>query len=604
MRWSILSMILISICSCSGKNNLIFLEAESFTNKGGWVLDQQFMDVMGSPYLMAHGIGKVVDDAWTTIRIPSNGKYRVWVRTRNWTAKFTEKKTPGIFKIQIDNKIYPFTYGQGKGEWQWERGDNLYLQKGNSKIYLKDLSGFNGRVDAIILTSDPDFIPPGDIENLRYFRKKMLNLPEKTPSAGTFDFVVAGGGIAGICASVSAARLGLKVALIQNRPVLGGNNSSEIRVVFRGKTKTGKYPALGSIVQELEPKKEEGIMSAKSFGDSSKIALVKAEKNISLFLNYHVIDAEVVDKRIVALTAKNIENSKELRFEAPIFADCTGDANLGYLAGADFRMGSESKTQTGESRAADIESNQVLGAGLYWWSKDTGSETHFPDCPWAYQFNEESCQHVTRSSWNWESGFNQDMIYDFEEIRDNQIRSIFGNWSFQKNHSIRKNEYSRMEIAEMGYIMGKRESRRMLGDLIITQMDLDGPVSYPDGCVEINWGIDIHIPDPVNSKHFPGQEFRSIAIHPNKESSPPFAVPYRCFYSRNINNLFMAGRHISTTHVAHAATRVQRNTGTYGEVVGIAAFLCNKLNTDPRGLYVSYLDKLKEALLKGVPAGN
>ena len=161
-----------------------------------------------------------------------------------------------------------------------------------------------------------------------------------------------------------------------------------------------------------------------------------------------------------------------------------------------------------------------------------------------------------------------------------------------------------MEIAEMGYITGKRESRRMLGDLIITQMDLDGPVSYPDGCVEINWGIDIHIPDPVNSKHFPGQEFRSIAIHPNKESSPPFAVPYRCFYSRNINNLFMAGRHISTTHVAHAATRVQRNTGTYGEVVGIAAFLCNKLNTDPRGLYVSYLDKLKEALLKGVPAGN
>jgi len=604
MRWLVALMILISGCGCSGKKNLIFFEAESFTTKGGWVVDQQFMDIMGSPYLMAHGIGKIVDDAWTSFSVPATGKYSIWVRTKNWTAKFCKEQTPGIFKIQIDNKVLPFIYGQGKGEWCWEKGDDVLLEKGNSKIYLKDLTGFNGRVDAIFLTSDEDHIPPGNIKSLSGMRKKWLNLPEKTPSAGKYDLVVAGGGIAGICASVSAARLGLKVALIQDRPILGGNNSSEIQVVLRGKTQTGRFPALGSIVQELEPEIEEGITSAKSFEDSAKISLVKAEKNIRLFLNYHVFDAEVVENSIVAISAKNIETSRELLFEAPLFADCTGDANLGFLAGADYRVGSESKAQTGESRASDIESNQVLGAGLYWWSKDAGIETNFPDCPWAYQFNEESCQYVTKSSWNWESGFNQDMIYEFEEIRDNQLRSVFGNWSFQKNHSKRKSEYARMEIAELGYIMGKRESRRMLGDIIITQMDLDGPVSYPDGCVEITWGIDIHIPDPLNSKYFSGQEFRAVAIHPNKESSPPFEVPYRCFYSRNIKNLFMAGRHISTTHVAHAATRVQRNTGTYGEVVGIAASLCKKMNAEPRGIYDSYLEELKEALSTGVPSGK
>jgi hypothetical protein len=219
------------------------------------------------------------------------------------------------------------------------------------------------------------------------------------------------------------------------------------------------------------------------------------------------------------------------------------------------------------------------------------------------QFSEESCQHALQGSWNWESGFSKNMIYDFEEIRDNQLRAIFGNWDFQKNRSARKNEYADYEIAELGYIMGKRESRRLVGDLVITQHDLDNQVVYPDGCVAIDWGVDIHVPDPVNSKFFPGEEFRAMALHQGKESSPIFNVPYRCFYSRNISNLFMAGRHISTTHVAHAATRVQRYTGTYGEVVGIAASLCRKFETSPRGLYELYLNELNKALAEGVPSG-
>ena len=598
-------LLCIIICSaCSGKKSIVFIEAESFKYKGGWVVDQQFMDVMGSPYLMAHGIGKAVEDASTTIDIPAKGKYKLFVRTKNWTAPFTDAPAPGIFKMRISNNEIPFVFGKGSASWHWEDGGLVSLKKGESVLFLEDMTGFNARIDALLLTTDLNFNPPDSGNELKAFRRECLSLPDEPDVYDNFDLVVVGGGIAGICTSVSAARLGLKVALIHNRPVLGGNNSSEIRVWRSGKTLTGKYPALGRIVSEMGPDRSESMMSGVSFGDSTKLSLIRAEKNISLFLNYHVDHAEVVADKIVSVKAVNIENSTEILFKAPLYADCTGDANLGYLSGAEFREGSELRSQTGESRAPENESDQVLGSSIFWWSRDIGTVSSFPECPWAYNITENSCQHAFQSSWNWESGFSKNMVFDFEEVRDNHLRAIFGNWDFQKNRSIRKNEYANYEIAELGYIMGKRESRRMLGDVIITQHDLDGQVDYPDGCVEINWGIDIHVPDPANSEHFPGQEFRAIAIHPGKETSPPFSVPYRSFYSRNISNLFMAGRHISTTHVAHAATRVQRYTGTYGEVVGIAASLCRKLNTTPRGLYDSYLPELIEALSSGVPPSN
>ena len=602
MLTAIFALLLLS--SCNRGNNIIFLEAESFSEKGGWVVDQQFMDVMGSPYLMAHGLGKKVPDAFTKVEIPLDGSYRLLVRTKNWTAPFTESSAPGVFKITINEKEHPFIFGAGSGKWHWEDGGMVQLRKGETEILLKDMTGFNGRVDAILLTTDDQLIPPDSIPLLNEKRREWLGLPGEVPLAGSFDLLVAGGGIAGISAAVSAARMGLKVALIQNRPVLGGNNSSEIRVWRSGKTQRGRYPELGKLVNSLGPDKAENMKEGGSFGDSTKEILVSSEKNIILFLNYHIYEAITEGDRIVSVLAKHIENSSELRFEASLFADCTGDANLGYLAGAEILEGSELQSQTGESKAPVSDTSQVLGASLFWWCKNTGDTVAFPECSWALQFSEESCQHALQGSWNWESGFSKNMISDLEEIRDNQLRAIFGNWDFQKNRSVRKDEYADYEIAELGYIIGKRESRRLVGDLVITQHDLDNQLVYPDGCVAIDWGVDIHIPDPVNSKFFPGEEFRAIALHQGKESSPVFHVPYRCFYSRNISNLFMAGRHISTTHVAHAATRVQRYTGTYGEVVGIAASLCRKFETSPRGLYESYLNEFNAALVLGVPPGT
>ncbi len=604
LKYLIILPVFIFVAACSSERNFEFIEAESFESKGGWVVDQQFMDVMGSPYLMAHGLGKPVADASTILKITEDASCRLWVRTKNWTAPFTDSPAPGVFKIFINKKEVPFLFGAGEGRWHWEYGGLVKLNNGDNDIIIRDMTGFNGRIDAILLTTDHNMLPPDSGSLLNEKRREWLKLPVEAPLEGSFDLVVAGGGIAGISAAVSAARLGMKVALIQNRPVLGGNNSSEIRVWRSGKTRRGKYPALGSIVDGMGPERAENFKDGKTFGDDTKRDLIRSEENISLYLNYHVVNAITINGAIESVIARNIENGSELRFEGAFFADCTGDANLGYLAGADYMEGSELQSETGESKAPVSDSLQVLGASLFWWSRDAGETVSFPGCPWAFQFSEESCQHALQGSWNWESGFSKNMISDLEEIRDNQLRAIYGNWDFQKNKSIRKAEYENYEIVELGYIIGKRESRRLMSDLIITQHDLDNQTDYPDGCVAIDWGVDIHIADPVNSKFFSGEEFRAIALHQGKETSPIFHVPYRCLYSRNISNLFMAGRHISTTHVAHAATRVQRYTGTYGEVVGIAASLCIKLDTSPRDLFESHLTELKEALQKGVPEAN
>ena len=199
--------------------------------------------------------------------------------------------------------------------------------------------------------------------------------------------------------------------------------------------------------------------------------------------------------------------------------------------------------------------------------------------------------------WTWETGMNFDQIYDFERIRDYGLMVVYSNWSFLKNTSSVKEDYLNRRLEWVAYIAGKRESRRLLGDHILTENDIRDYVIYPDASAPTTWSIDLHYPDPENTKHFPGQEFKSIAefipIH-------PYPIPYRCFYSRNIDNLFMAGRNISVTHVALGTVRVMRTTGMMGEVVGMAASVGNRHQTTPRGVYQDHLEELKTLMNEGV----
>jgi len=588
--------IIILLTSCSQSEKSVFIEAESFLDKGGWVVDQQFMDLMGSPYLMAHGMGSPVADASTTVEFPSPGEYTVFVRTFNWTSPWHDGEGPGKFQVTVNGEDTGSTAGDSGSEWLWQNAGKIKITDTKVNIGLHDLRGFNGRVDAVFFTKG-EVPPPDELAVLGKFRKKHLGITEKPEKAGEYDLVVVGGGVAGITAAISASRLGLQVALIHDRPVLGGNNSSEVRVHLGGRIKVEPFPALGDVVKEIGPSRGGNARPADYYEDNKKMDMVLAEKNISLFTNFRVFDLAMNGQVITEVYARNIETSAELSFSASLFADCTGDGNVGFLAGADFAMGRESRDEFEESTAPEVADKMTMGSSVQWYSVEENEPVKFSVFQYGVEFNENNAEMVTMGEWTWETGMNFDQIYDFERIRDYGLMVVYSNWSFLKNFSTVKDEYSNRRLDWVAYIAGKRESRRLLGDHILKEQDLIDYIVYEDASAPTTWTIDLHYPDPENTKHFPDMEFKSIAVN---KIIHPYPIPYRCLYSRNIDNLFMAGRNISVTHVALGTVRVMRTTGMMGEVVGMAASVAVKHSTNPRGVYQNYLDELKNLMSKGV----
>ena len=575
----------------------LWVEAESFAHKGGWKVDQQFMDLMGSPYLIAHGMGVPVEDAWTEGTFPEKGEYYVYVRTYNWTSPWKEGEGPGKFTLSVGGKKLVSPLGCEGSAWMWQVAGKLSVKNVNTVIKLHDLTGFDGRCDAIYFTTEQGAVPPTEVKALEAFRRKALDLPDVAPDAGDFDLVVVGAGIAGMSAAVSAARLGCKVALVNDRPIVGGNNSSDIRVHLGGRIEQGPYKELGGLQKEFGPEKGGNAQPANVYEDQKKMDWLKAEKNVTLFLNYHAFAVQKEDDKIVSVTAKHTETGKELNFKAPVFADCTGDGTIGYLAGADYLMGREGRDEYGESIAPEKADKLTMGSSIQWYSEDKGKATSFPEFNYGVRFNEENCEKVMMGEWTWETGMNFDQIKDFERIRDYGMLVVYSNWSFLKNHMKENAPYKNRQLGWVAYVAGKRESRRLLGDYILKEDDLTKEVMHEDASFTTTWSIDLHSQDPENSKHFPGNEFKAVTKHILIHAYP---VPYRCLYSRNVDNLFMAGRDISVTHVALGTVRVMRTTGMMGEVVGMAASLCKEHQTTPRGVYQRYLTELKVLMKEGV----
>lgn len=585
--------------SLANNNRMVLVEAESFDRRGGWVLDQQFMDQMGSPFLMAHGMGRPVEDASTSVAIPGKGVWHVYVRTWNWCSPWKTKEKPGRFQLSVNGTRLDNELGLGE-RWDWEYAGSIEIKEKLNRVTLHDLTGFNGRCDAILFTKEKEVRIPNEGEPMRKFRKKLTGLPEQPGNGGTYDLVVVGAGTAGLGAAIKGAREGLKVALIHNRPVPGGNNSVEVQVVASGGLNIEPYPRLGDVVREIK-----NVYRRPAHVDS----IIGAEKNLTFFPNMHVFTLEKEGDRIASVTAKHIETNVETVFHAPVFIDCTGDGNIGFLAGAEYRVGREMRGETRETLAPNRPDNMVLGTSLTWWSKDAGQETVFPECEWAIQFNEESCEKVTRGSNWWETGFLYDQVNEAEFIRDYLFRAIYGNWAFLKNNSKDKAGFAKLDLETVFYVAGKRESRRLVGDVLLTQPDTEGAyVKYDDAFVTCTYDLDQHFPTPKNSFFFPGEEFISTMKHyfndlgtPRRylrddQVIPPFRIPYRCLYSKNVDNLFMAGRNVSVSHIVLSAARVQETTGMMGELVGLAASLCKKYNCTPREVYKHHLKELESRI--------
>jgi hypothetical protein len=611
----------------------VLIEAEHFAQLGGWVLDQQVMDQMGSPFLLAHGLGRPVADATTTVEFPAQGEYRVWVRTRDWVAPWKTPATPpamkasgtpGQFHVLVEGQALETTFGTASAEWHWQPGGTLQIQKKSVTLALRDLTGFDGRCDAILFSTNQQLVPPNNEPELQRFRRTVLGQPDTPPEAGSYDLVVVGGGMAGCCAAVSAARLGCKVALIQDRPVWGGNNSSEVRVGLSGLIHQQPYPRLGDVVDELGPighwnlweakrepatprsqqimavikehpeKKTHNAGPPSNYEDQQKLAVVRAEKNLSLFLGRHVNAVDMEGERLAAVIAQDIRTGERLKFKARLFADCTGDGSLGFLAKADFRDGREAKSETQEELAPDTGDKLVMGTSVQWYAVKEAEDSAFPECPWAIPFNAKTCIKASRGDWNWETGATRDQVTEAEHVRDHALRVVYGNWAVLKNHDRFKQDFARQRLEWVAYVGGKRESRRLLGDVVLKQQDIVEQRAFPDACVTTTWTIDLHYPKtPACACEAFQSEARQLKIK-------PYPIPYRCLYSRNISNLMMAGRNISVTHVALGTVRVQRTTGMMGEVVGMAAALCAQHATTPRGVFQHHLDELQQLMRRGV----
>lgn len=582
-----------------GQSQSILVEAESFKDKGGWLIDQQSMDIMGSPYLIAHGMGTPVKDANTTVKFPTKGNYYVYVRTRNWTAPWSDSAA-GKFQIKINDNALSKTFGQDDKDWHWNSGGKVKIRSNNVAISLHDLTGFNGRIDAIYFTKNKNDLPPNKLEELDVFRIEKLGLNQMA-KISKFDFVVIGGGMAGTCAAIAAARLGVKVALIQNRPVLGGNNSSEVRVHLGARINLEPYPALGNLVNEIGPRRGGNAQPIDYYEDKKKLNAVLNEPNISLFLNHHANEVVMKGNSIQKVLAENLETGEKLAFEAPLFADCTGDGTIGYLAGADYLSGRESKTTFNEKTAPEVADNLTMGISVQWFSEKSNQPESFPDIDWGLTLDDEKSYTITRGDWNWETGMGKDMIRQVEYIRDYGLLVVFSNWSYIKNHHAEKEKFANEKLQWVAYIGGKRESRRLVGDYILTENDLTQQNFLPDGTAPTSWSIDLHYPDLQNEKDFEGEAFRSIAEH---ISIYPYPIPFRCLYSKNIDNLMMAGRDISVSHVALGTVRLMRTCGMMGEVIGMAASVCKVNNTSPRGLYQNHFISLEELMRKGVGNPN
>lgn len=573
----------LSVFTCEGRDVLV--EAESFTEKGGWKVDQQFMDQMGSPYLLAHGMGVPVEDACTDIDL-KKGEWHVWVRTYNWTSPWHSGKGPGAFRVAVGGKTLPNDLGVTGHSWEWQYAGAVTVKGGSTEIRLHDMTGFDGRCDAVLLTrGGPQ--EPADVQTLRSTKCESIDK--------NYDLVVAGGGIAGMCAAAAAARNGLKVALVNDRPVLGGNNSSEIRVHLGGYVEMEPYKGLGRMIREFGHTEKGNARPAENYQDWKKQAFIDAEENIDLYAPYHVMAVDTEASEIGSVTAVHIETGENVRLHGRLFADCTGDGTVGFLAGADWTMGRESRDEYGERSAPVKADDMVMGASVQWYSRKCPQKTVFPEFSYGVEFNASNCEKVTMGEWTWETGMNRDQIADAERVRDYGLLVIYSNWSWLKNHS-GDAAYADRSLDWVAYIAGKRESRRLLGDHVLSQNDIDRDIQYEDASFTTTWSVDLHFPDPKNSGKFPGNEFKSATVH---DWIHPYAVPYRCLYSRNIGNLFMAGRDISCTHVALGTVRVMRTTGMMGEVVGMAAALCIKNGCLPRGVYQHHLSELKRMMEAG-----
>ena len=401
------------------------------------------------------------------------------------------------------------------------------------------------------------------------------------------DLIIVGGGMAGTCAAITAARSGIKVVLVQDRPVLGGNASSEVRLWVLGATShmgnNNRWAREGGVIDEILVenlyRNKEG--NAIIF-DTILLEKVISEPNIKLLLNTMVFDCEKInDVNISSLNAFCSQNSTEYLLSAQLFCDASGDGILAFKAGASFRMGAESKSEFGEGFTPPEAYGELLGHTIYFYSKNTGKPIKFVAPSYALKdinkiprFRNIKTGDNGCNFWWFEYGGRRDTIHDTEEIKWELWSIVYGVWDYIKN-SGKFPDSGNLSLEWVGTIPGKRESRRFEGPYMLKQQDIVEQKHFYDAVSFGGWAIDLHPADGVFSELAACNQYHSKGI---------YEIPYRCLISKDIKNLFIAGRLISVSHVAFGSSRVMATSAHGGQAVGMAAAVCCQLNFKPADL--------------------
>ncbi len=434
-----------------------------------------------------------------------------------------------------------------------------------------------------------------------------------------YDVIVVGGGLAGVCAAIAAARHGCKTAIVQDRPLFGGNCSSETRVNATGANNCGAWARETGIIEEIliedRARNHDLFLNGRinSIWDLVLYEWVKKEQNLTAYLNTRVIGVETASSsKITAVIGVQSGSERVYKFYASYFMDCTGDGSVGAAASAEYRFGRESRDEFDEPLAPEQADKMTQGNSLLFRARDLGKPISFTPPSWAEEYPTEDSllnrSHHCRVNpygikeyagyWWIEVGVPFNTIDQNEEIRDELLRHLLGVWDHIKNRG--EHEAENMAIDWIGAVPAKRESRRLMGDYILTEHGVHKNILFPDRVAYGGWFIDIHTMGGILAKNKPPEALggnRDLSDHLRIQ---PYSIPFRCLYSKNIENLFMAGRDISVTHVALGTTRVMLTCAVIGQAAGTAAALCLKKGVPPRKLAndLSMVKELQQTLLK------
>ena len=574
----------------------VLIEAEEFDDFGGWVLDSQFVSEMGSPYLLAHGNGRPVADAHTVVDIAQSGSYSVWVRAKDWVPEYH----PGRFEVSLGSTRLSTDFGANGEDWMWQPAGTFELPVGPLDIRLHDLTGFGGRCDAIFLSLDGNEPVNGAGPDAHAWRRRMRGIPDEPIPEGSFDVVVVGGGVTGSVGALVATRLGLSVAVVQNRPVLGGNASVEIGIGPRGEK--------GATVAEAIARTPEGELQVGR--------LLEAEPKATVYLHHQVFGVVMDGDSLESIDAREAISGREIRISGSQFIDCTGTAILGILAGAPTMFGIEAAAEYGESHAPPERLDQHHGHTIFFRTRMADEPVEFPDVPWATEVakdfadlggqarepgkdngdgpvveafrppeDDDFANLTRRLTHYWEYGQWCDPYTEGEHIRDHLLRAVYGTmWNVK---SMEPDTWANLEFDWVGHVAGQGEFRRYIGDHVLTENDIRDHVEFADAVVQNSGAFCLH--HPIHDDY----DFRLKDWTWDTRDDEPFDIPFRCLYSAHVSNLMMAGKHISVTHVAGSVCKFMGNGAQHAIATAAAAAVAMRHGVTPRQVHDNHLDELK-----------